>query len=36
MREALIEAENKGESLVFPVDICLYMTVGKVIGKKKE
>lgn len=35
MREALIEADRKGESLVFPVDICLYMTAGKVTGKKE-
>jgi len=36
MREALIEADRKGESLVFPVNICLYMTAGKVTGKKKD
>lgn len=36
MREVLIQADKKGKSIVFPVDICLYMTAGKVIGKEKD
>jgi ubiquinone/menaquinone biosynthesis C-methylase UbiE len=36
MKEALIAADQKGETLVFPVDIRLYSTVGRVIGEKKD